>query len=73
MGERGVTVKKGRPATAAVELRAALVKRRLASRASIDPVRIVMLVLARLWSLRALHPEHPKLRACFCVRLVARM
>jgi len=54
-------VKEGWPAAAAVELCATLVKRRLASRARIDPGRLVVLVLARPSSLGALHPEHLEL------------
>jgi len=65
MREEEVTVKESWPAAAAVELCATLVKRRLASRARIDPSRLVMLVLARPSSLGALHPEHPELRVCF--------
>jgi hypothetical protein len=60
---QGVTVEEGRPATAALELCAALVKGRIASRAGIDSCCLVMLVLPRPSSLGAFQAEHPELRA----------
>ena len=57
--EKGFTIEKGWPAGAAVELGAALVKGRLASRAEINSRRLVMLVLPRPGLLGALRPDHP--------------
>ena len=61
--ERMITVKKGWPAAAAVELGAALVERRLAGRAGIDPNVFVVLVLARAGALGAFLTDHSELRA----------
>ena len=58
-----VTVEKGWPAAAAVKLGAALVERRLASRAGIHPGVFVVLVLARAGSLGALHTYYSELHA----------
>jgi hypothetical protein len=59
-----VTVEEGWPAAAAVELCAALVKRRLTSRAGIDSGRLVAFVLPRPRSLGAFQAYHPELHAC---------
>jgi hypothetical protein len=61
--ERMITVEKGWPAAAAVELGAALVERRLASRAGIDPEVFVVLVLARAGALGAFLTDYSELRA----------
>jgi len=55
------SVEKGGPAAAAVELCAALVKRRFASSAGINSSRLVMLVLSRPGLLGAFQPDHPEL------------
>ena len=62
IGKRAITVEKGWPAAAAVELGAALVERSLASSAGIDPDIFVMFVLPRSSLLGALQTEHSELR-----------
>jgi hypothetical protein len=61
--KRMITIEKGWPAAAAVELGGALVERRLASRAGIYPDVFVVLVLARAGSLGALHTYYSELHA----------
>jgi hypothetical protein len=58
-----ITVEKGWPAAAAVELGGALVKRGVATCAGVDPERFMMLVLPRARSLCALRTKHPELCA----------
>ena len=59
-----ITIEKRWPTAAAVELGVALVKRRVATRAGVDPGRFMMLVLPRARTLGALRTKHPEL----CVR-----
>jgi len=54
-------IEEGWPAGAAVELGAALVKRRVAAGAGIDPCRLVMLILPSPSFLGVLQPENPEL------------
>lgn len=58
-----ITIEKGWPAAAAVELGVALVKRGIATRAGVDPCRFIMLVLPRARTLGALRTKHPELCA----------
>lgn len=58
-----ITIEKRWPATAAVELGVALVKRGVATRACVDPVCFMLLVLPRAGTLGALRTKHPELCA----------